>query len=81
MLMPRTANCSSSSSSPPAWSSRWNSTSVVLSAPVRSGSIAGRATETNRVTAAALSPMSSASTSSPWLAAATGAQTAAWYAA
>ena len=45
MLTPRTANCSSSSSSPPAWSSRWKSTTVVLSAPVGSGSVPGRGDE------------------------------------
>ena len=75
MLTPRTANCSSSSSRPPAWSSRWKSTTVVLSAPVGSGSVPGRATRTKRVTADALSPMSSARTSRPSLRAATGAHT------
>ena len=62
MLMPRAANCSSSSSRPPGWSSRWKSTTVVLSAPVGSGSSPGRATSTNRVTAACMSPMSAAVT-------------------
>jgi hypothetical protein len=77
MLIPRAANCSSSASNPPAWSSRWKSTTVVLSAPVRSGTTPGRATSTNRVTAACMSPIPSASTSSPWSRAAAGAHTAA----
>ena len=54
---------------------------MVLSAPVGGGVCPGRATSANRVTARPLSPMSSASTSSPWIVAAPGAQTAAWYAA
>src|SRR5665647_1316834 len=78
--MPRAANCSSSSSRPPGWSSRWKRTTDVLSAPVGAGSSPGLATSTNRVTAPLLSPMSSCSTVSPWFVAATGAQTAAWYA-
>ena len=79
MLMPRAANCSSSASRPPAWSSRWKSTTVVLSAPVGSGSAPGRATSTKRVTAACMSPMPSASTSRWCSRAAAGAHTAASY--
>ena len=51
---PRTANCSSSSSSAPGWLSRMNTTSDVLSAPVAGAGWPGRDTSTNRVTAPSL---------------------------
>ncbi|OPZ50989.1 MAG: hypothetical protein BWY91_02754 [bacterium ADurb.BinA028] len=77
MLTPRTANCSSNSSRPPGRSSFWNSTTVVLSAPLAGGRCPGRLTRTKRVTAPPLSPMSSARTSRPKRVAAPGAHTAA----
>ena len=63
--MPRAANCSSSSSRPPGWSSDWNTTTEVLSAPVGGGGAVGRDTSTNRVTADGLSPTPSTSDVEP----------------
>ena len=64
-LTPRVASCSSISSRAPAWLLGRCTTSVVLSAPVRGGTVPGRPTMTKRVTACALSATPSASASSP----------------
>ena len=64
-MIPRTANCSSIDSSAPASLSGRCTMSVVLSAPVRSGTSPGRATTTKRVTACGLSATPSASASRP----------------